>query len=191
VKLKDGMLLFHGSYMAIEKIDLDKCSNGRDFGKGFYLTSSAGQARGFIRSSIIKAQNLGIAPLSQNYGFVSSFRYHEPADGIKTFEFPEADREWLWFIAQNRRRVFATALSHKIDPAVFNAEIIMGKVANDKTNPVILTYLNGLYGDIHSERAVQIAIEELLPNKLEDQFCFLTEKAVDCLEFQEARKYVL
>ena len=28
-----------------------------------------------------------------------------------------------------------------------------------------------------------------MPNQLEDQYCFLTQKAVDCLEFQEARKY--
>jgi len=30
-----------------------------------------------------------------------------------------------------------------------------------------------------------------MPNQLEDQYCFLTEKAVNHLEFQEARKYVI
>ena len=28
-------------------------------------------------------------------------------------------------------------------------------------------------------------------NQLEDQFCFRTEQAVACLDFQEARKYVV
>jgi len=66
-----------------------------------------------------------------------------------------------------------------------------GKVANDKTNITITAYLNGLYGNITSDRAVNFAIEELLPNQLEDQYCFLTQKAVDCLRFQEARRYAI
>ena len=37
--------------------------------------------------------------------------------------------------------------------------------------------------------ALSIAIAQLLPNQLKDQYCFLTEKAVGCLEFVEARKY--
>ena len=40
IELKDGMLLYHGSYTGISRIDLDKCTRGLDFGKGFYLTSS-------------------------------------------------------------------------------------------------------------------------------------------------------
>ena len=35
----DGMYLYHGSYTAVEYIDLPKCER-LDFGKGFYLTSS-------------------------------------------------------------------------------------------------------------------------------------------------------
>ena len=78
-----------------------------------------------------------------------------------------------------------------IDARVFDAEIIAGKVANDTTNPVITTYLNGLYGDITSERAIKFAIEELLPDHLDNQFCFLSGHAVGCLEFVEAEKYVV
>lgn len=189
MKMKDGMLLFHGSYTAIKKIDFNMCLAGKDFGSGFYLTSDLPQAIGFIRTSILKAQRFGNVPLTQNYGYVSSFKYH--ADGLKIFEFDKADREWLWFIAQNRRPHLAGSLAERIDTEAFNADVIIGKVANDKTNPTITAYLNGLYGDILSERAVNFAIEALLPNHLEDQFCFLTQKAVDCLEFQEAKKYVV
>ena len=38
--MKDGMLLFHGSYVPVENIDLSKCFSGKDFGRGFYLTST-------------------------------------------------------------------------------------------------------------------------------------------------------
>ena len=42
--LKDGMLLFHGSYTPVEKIDLSMCSADKDFGKGFYVTALREQA---------------------------------------------------------------------------------------------------------------------------------------------------
>ncbi len=191
MKLQDGMLLFHGSYTAVEQIDLNQCVWGKDFGKGFYLTHAPTQARNFIKSSLIKAKAKGIIPDSQNFGFVSSFRYHKPEFELSIHEFDKADRLWLWFISQNRRRSLAKALIPHIDRSIFEAEIIIGKIANDTTNPVITTYLNGLYGEISSDRAVIIAIEQLLPEHLSEQYCFLTEKAISTLEFQEARKYVI
>ena len=190
MKLKEGMLLYHGSYAAVEKIDLGCCAKGKDFGKGFYLTSDPNQARNFIRSSIVKAQNTGQISLAQNYGYVSSFRFHYP-DEISVHEFETADKEWLWFISQNRRKMLSSELIPLINKEIFNAEIIIGKIANDTTNPVITTYLNGLYGDIKTEKAVNFAIDQLLPDHLVDQFCFITEKAINCLEFQEVRKYVI
>ena len=42
---------------------------------------------------------------------------------------------------------------------------------------------------ILSEKAIKIAIDQLMPEHLIDQYCFLTQRAIDCLEFQEARKY--
>ena len=72
---------------------------------------------------------------------------------------------------------------------ILKSDIIVGKVANDQTNPVITAYLNGFYGDIRSDEAVKDAIKRLIPDHLVDQYCFLTEKANLCLEFQEARKY--
>ena len=154
MKLKDGMLLYHGSYTSVENIDLNQCMNGKDFGKGFYLTSDPNQARSFIRSSLIKAQNTGNAPITQNYGYVSSFRYHKPEQEIAVHEFENADREWLWFISQNRRKRLAEDLIPLITGIIFDAEIIIGKIANDTTNPVITAYLNGLYGDIKTEKGL-------------------------------------
>lgn len=191
MKLKEGMLLFHGSYTKVESIDLNQCLKGKDFGKGFYLTSDPNQAKSFIRASLIKAQNTGKAHITQNYGYVSSFRYHKTANEVIVHEFKNADREWLWFISQNRRKRLAEDLIPLIDKSILNAEIIIGKIANDTTNPVITAYLNGLYGDIKSEKAVNFAIEQLLPDHLYDQYCFLTDNATCCLEFQEARKYVI
>lgn len=48
ISLTDGMLLYHGSYAKVENIDLKKCKQGKDFGRGFYLTSSYEQAKNFV-----------------------------------------------------------------------------------------------------------------------------------------------
>lgn len=190
MKLKDGMLLYHGSYTAVEEIDLEQCAWGKDFGKGFYLTSNPNQARNFIKSSLNKAVNLGLIPPTQDYGYVSSFIYHATDKPVKIYEFKTADKEWLWFISQNRRRKLAQKLMPFISKEILDAEIVIGKIANDTTNPVITTYLNGLYGDVSSKQAVKMAIDQLMPDHLDDQFCFLTDNALGCLEFREARKYV-
>ena len=110
MKLKDGMLLYHGSYACVENIELGQCAAGKDFGKGFYLTSDPNQAKSFIRSSIIKAHNSGQIPLFQNFGYVSSFRFYYQSEDIPIHEFEDADKEWLWFISQNRRKKLASDL---------------------------------------------------------------------------------
>ena len=59
IELQDGMLLYHGSYTAISKIDLNRCFGGLDFGQGFYLTSSYEQAYNYVQLSVKKAIRLG------------------------------------------------------------------------------------------------------------------------------------
>lgn len=190
MKLRDGMLLFHGSYTAVEHIDLNQCAAGKDFGKGFYLTSDMNRAKSFIRSVLERARARGVIPIEQQFGFVSSYRFRMPPEDLTVHEFQTADKEWLWFIANNRRRRLASLLPQQ-SGRVSESDIVIGKVANDNTNPVITTYLNGLYGDIQSEEAVDEAIRRLIPDHLVDQYCFLTERAINSLVFQEARKYVI
>lgn len=193
MKLKDGMLLYHGSYVPVKNIDLNMCAQGKDFGKGFYLTANLQQAINFISTSLNKAKSLGDAPQEQNFGFVSCFRYHSKHSDVPYFEFAEADKEWLWYIALNRRKNLAKSLRLKLQEerfyAIANSEIIVGKIANDTTNPVITTYLNGLYGDINADSSANIAISLLLPNRLKEQYCFLSERAIGCLEFVEVKRY--
>lgn len=53
VELSDGMILYHGSYCEVKIPDLAKCSAFKDFGKGFYLTSSKEQADDLCISRLI------------------------------------------------------------------------------------------------------------------------------------------
>ena len=189
MKLRDGITLYHGSYVPIDVIDLDKCASGKDFGKGFYLTSNQRQAQRFIQTSLRKAKNIGAAAYGQTYGFVSAFAYHEPRNALRIYEFPDANEEWLWFVSLNRRASLAAQLLPVVDSQLLDADVIIGKIANDTTNPVITTYLNGLYGPIGNNASAKTAISMLLPNRLEEQYCFLTERAVNCLEPMGATRY--
>ena len=37
LELKDGFVLYHGSYCEVKAPDLGKCAKRKDFGQGFYL----------------------------------------------------------------------------------------------------------------------------------------------------------
>ena len=47
LELKDGFVLYHGSYCEVKAPDLAKCAKRKDFGQGFYLTTSKEQADDF------------------------------------------------------------------------------------------------------------------------------------------------
>ena len=187
--LENGLVLYHGSYTEVINIDLTKCSSGKDFGIGFYLTSDYKQACNFINTSIRKALTKGIITKEQNYGYVTSFEFIGNPKDYNYYEFIEANQDWLNFIALNRRTKLAEMLKDRIDKKLFLAEIISGKIANDTTNPVITTYLNGLYGPVNEKRSAEIAISLLLPEKLKDQYCFLTQKSIDSLKYIRTIKY--
>lgn len=76
LNLVDGMVLYHGSYCEISSPDLDKCAPYKDFGKGFYLTTSYQQARKFIDTSLKKAKAQNLIEQDQNYGVITMFKYH-------------------------------------------------------------------------------------------------------------------
>lgn len=189
MSLNSGMHLYHGSYIEIKEIDLSKCTRGKDFGVGFYLTSDIKQAINFIKSSICKALTKGYISKNQNYGYVSIFEFKGNPSDYNYYDFPEANQEWLNFVALNRRATLEDSIKRRINPKAFLAEIISGKVANDKTNPVITAYLNGIYGSLDNNKSADIAISLLLPETLKDQYCFITQRAVKTLKFLGVNRY--
>ena len=43
LEVKDGLILYHGSYCEVKEPDLAKCAKRKDFGRGFYLTTQLNQ----------------------------------------------------------------------------------------------------------------------------------------------------
>ncbi len=178
--IHDGDLVYHGSYMPVEKPLVERCRNGKDFGRGFYVTTSEDQAKAFTSSSVKKAITEGKVSALHDHGVVSVYRYHENPD-INVFCFPDADREWLHCVVAHRKNAYPDILEKWKDYM-----IIIGKIANDTTNLVITTYMDGLYGDVFTERADTVAINYLEPENLRDQICFRSQDSISCLEYVDS-----
>lgn len=181
--LADGMLLYHGSYCVVEAPDLGKCALHKDFGRGFYLTSSFEQARSFAKISTSKAINSGIAPSRQRSGFVSIFEVRNVA-ALSQYCFADADKEWLHCIVAHRRRNAFSKTVREME----GYDVIAGKIANDNTNASITVYMAGALGAVDSEAAANLCIGLLLPERLQDQFCFRTEKSLRCLAYKGCKE---
>lgn len=60
--------------------------------------------------------------------------------------------------------------------------------ADDATNTTLAAYIAGAFGTMGSKEADEFCIRRLLPNKLKNQYCFKTIKALECLQFMESEK---
>lgn len=182
-ELFDGMLLYHGSYCEVKTPDLAKCADFKDFGKGFYLTSSKKQAENFIRTSLKKAMAQGIIVEGQDYGVISTFCFHYNGK-VNDLIFRDADADWLHCVVGHRKANTFPTLVEELK----KYDIIAGKIADDATNVTILTYLVGAYGTIGSKEADSLCISRLIPERLKDQFCFRTDEGLKCLSFVESEQ---
>ena len=185
-KLEDGIVLYHGSYCIVEHPDLTKCTMYKDFGKGFYLTTSKEQVKSFAKISATKAKSKGLIPYSSKFAYVSFFKVSGVKD-LKTFTYETADVDWLHCIVAHRKEnSFA-----EIKTSMKDYDVIIGKIANDATNATIIAYMGNVFGAMGSEQADKMCISLLLPERLSDQFCFRSEKAIATLEYVKSEKVAL
>lgn len=182
-ELTNDMTLYHGSYCEVQAPDLTKCAKNKDFGKGFYLTTSKKQAENFARISTTRAIYNGIADKDQLYGFVSAFRT-ETVELLSVKMYLDADEDWLHCVVGHRKKGSFPDLVQSLK----QFDVIAGKIANDNTNVTITTYIAGAFGTIGTREADNICMSLLLPERLKDQFCFRTDQAMKCLTFVESEQ---
>lgn len=109
------MILYHGSNVAIERVDLEKSNPNKDFGKGFYLSESESQA---MDMAIFKSMQLG------GNAIVTKFEFDEKAmqdSSLRIKVFLDYSEEWADFVFANREGSEA----EKYD-------IVYGPIANDR-----------------------------------------------------------
>lgn len=183
LELVNGLILYHGSYCEVKDPQLEKCARRKDFGRGFYLTSSKEQAVSFLNTSIAKAIANGSIELGQDFGYISTFEVNLKSDlAIHVFE--DADTDWLHCIAAHRKKRSINEIENKMS----KYDVIVGKIADDATNTTLTAYIAGTFGIMGSKEADDFCIRQLLPNKLKDQYCFKTKEALACLHFVEGEK---
>ena len=136
-----------------------------------------------MRTAVGKAIVKGDATAEQDYGYISMYKVNIK-DKLMTYTFEEANEEWLHAVVAHRRKnTFVN-----IEKTMAEYDVIAGKIADDQTNATLAAYIGGAFGTIGSKRADDICISLLLPEKLNDQYCFRTKKAIDCLCFAESEK---
>ena len=156
------MILYHGSNVDIESIDLRRSSVGKDFGCGFYLTANKEQAERMGRRR---------ARLYGGEMVVSSFEFDEKAAreagmNIKVFE--SYSKEWADFILANRKNDIRTQI-HDFD-------IVHGPIANDDVGYQIRRLLAGLI-------TIETFLNELkFKEGVTYQYFFATERSVQFLK---------
>jgi hypothetical protein len=156
------MKVYHGSNCSFENIDLSKSRDKRDFGIGFYTTTIKEQAVSWAEA------------VFDRYGGAGKFVYEfdfKTNNALNIKKFDEANKEWLEFIASNRD---IGGIQHDFD-------IVIGPVANDKTNRTIALYIAKIY-------TAEMALELLKYNKLNDQVSFHTEKSLSFLTLTRQEK---
>lgn len=177
-EVRDGMILYHGSYCEVSVPDLARCARGKDFGRGFYLTSSREQAVNFLKTSIAKAVTAGLIEQGQDFGYVAEFEL-VTQEKLSVHVFSEADYGWLHCVAAHRKRRIFSDIVNEMD----EFDVIGGKIADDTTNAVLTAYVAGAFGEIGSREADDFCIRQLFPDNLKDQYCFKTEAVLACLRF--------
>ncbi|MBO5539754.1 MAG: DUF3990 domain-containing protein [Muribaculaceae bacterium] len=155
------MILYHGSNVGINAIDLSRGRRGKDFGKGFYLSPNYEQA-------LMMAQRT-VAREEEGEAVVTQFEFDEQVLqssclSIKVFEGYTV--EWAEFIMLNRR--------NKTNVPAHGFDIVYGPIANDRVGLQINRYM------LH-----YIPIDELIRQlafiRPTYQYYFGTQRAIDLL----------
>lgn len=108
------MLLYHGSNMVIDEIDLSKSRPNKDFGKAFYLSADEEQAREMAKFKVLTGGGEVC---------ITVFEFDEQdLSMLKVKRFESYTEEWAEFVYNNR--------DEKQD-FYHNFDLIYGPIAND------------------------------------------------------------
>ncbi|GHT42773.1 hypothetical protein AGMMS49965_15030 [Bacteroidia bacterium] len=168
------MRLYHGSNVVVERIALAKCHLFKDFGRGFYLTTLEEQARDMaVRTTQIAG--VGV-PVVMCYEFDETW-----LACLNYKKFGGVSDEWAEMVINNRNRKFAD-FAHPLSNHDNKYDVVSGPVANDNISRIFALYVQGII------RADQLK-DELEHKKLNDQFSFHTDKALQFLTLLEIKHY--
>ena len=155
------MILYHGSNVEFDSIDLLKSKPNKDFGKGFYLSDNYDQAFEMAKTKVEQ--------LETGVPVVMTYQVDEAEfSSLRILRFDDYSEEWAKFIILNRNSVSKTAM-HDYD-------VVIGPIANDTVGTQLWRYENKsidlptLVKNLHYIKGLTI------------QYFFGTEKAIKLLK---------
>ena len=153
------MILYHGSTVDIERIDLQKSKPNKDFGRAFYLSANYDQA---MEMAQFKAEFAELPPVVNVYRFdeklLQEFKY-------KRFE--TYTEEWAHFVYNHRTEPQGRTL-HDYD-------VVFGPIANDTIGAQITRFKQGYISFEQFLQRIQY------PKGITFQYAFCTQRAIDKL----------
>ena len=119
------MILYHGTNMAFDAIDLTKSKPNKDFGRGFYLSADYDQALAMAK--------IKVDQLEEGEPTVLAFEVDEvQMEQLNILCYHEYSEEWAKFILLNRR-------NDKAQP-VHDYDVVYGPIADDRVGVQLWKY---------------------------------------------------
>ena len=158
------MILYQGSSVIVDKPQILNEYAGRDFGGGFYATTIKEQA---IKWAKRKAK-IDLRAGKKSIPILNEYECQDISElkALKIKTFKGVSKEWLDFVVENRSN---SNFKHDFD-------IVIGNIANDNVGETVAYVIGGVI-------TKEIALERLKFEKINDQICFNTNKALESLKF--------
>ena len=155
------MILYHGSFVIVEKPNLLHSRINVDFGKAFYVTPIYEQAANWCKKFLEQGRS----------GFVSSYEFSElHLSKLKVLKFDSYSEVWLDFV-----------LNCRTEKDTSDYDLVIGGIANDKVFNTIEFYLDGLLDKGEALRRLKYEKPNL-------QMAFRTEVSLSLLKFIKGEK---
>lgn len=155
------MILYHGSNVAIEDIDLAKCRPYKDFGKGFYLTDIRYQAERMAARTVKMFRG---EPTLTSFDFDLNSAIKQ---GLKIKIFKSPDEEWARFVMANR--------DINVSQPCHDYDIVIGPVADDTIARLLRMFMENFISE-------EQLVKELTFSQVTSQYFFHTEAAIKMLK---------
>lgn len=157
MKINEVKKLYHGTNVKFDEIDLKYAKSFKDFGKGFYLTTSLAQAQRWAQK---KGEKNRIAYIYE----------YEVGDiklqNLKILELLSYDKSWIDFICKCRRKGFET-----------DHDLIYDRMADNQYQQIA-----DILREYDNKKITAAdAINKIKWNNDVDQYCFKTQKALRLL----------
>lgn len=163
------MILYHGTNLDIQFIDLGVCRPYKDFGKGFYVTEIPEQAQKMAERV---AKIYGGNPIVNKYEIADDFITNSGLNVLDLGNVPS--EKWAVFVMNNRNSLFT---DFKSEDCNFDCkyDIVSGPIANDDMTVLFRQYQNGLI-------SLTTLIDGMTFRKVTNQYSFHTERAIKLLK---------